>query len=99
VNPEESIADLTVRELLNGVASREVTPSGGAVAAVGGAADGSDGTPAGCDFPGGDAVEQFADGQVRDRLLGVHDGPRSNFSAAVCMSLSPRPQRLTSRVS
>ena len=38
MNPEESIADLTVRELLNGVASREVTPSGGAVAAVGGAA-------------------------------------------------------------
>lgn len=36
--PEESVAGLTVGELLAGVASREVTPSGGAVAAVGGAA-------------------------------------------------------------
>jgi len=33
-----TVADLTIGEFLDGVASREVTPSGGAVAAVGGAA-------------------------------------------------------------
>jgi len=38
VSDETPVADLSVRELLDGVASPEVTPSGGAVAAVGGAA-------------------------------------------------------------
>ncbi len=38
MSDESPVADLTVCELLDGVAAREVTPSGGAVAAVGGAA-------------------------------------------------------------
>lgn len=83
-----TVADLTVGEFLDGVASRAVTPSGGAVAAVGGAADEDvaavDGVQAALDAAdsvGEEAVQEAAE-RATESPLGTAEACRDTLKRA-----------------